>query len=130
MMMDGPNRQAKVPLLCRSTGENEGESIISGNGTSVASHHKRINIARPQQATQLWLSLDENEFDTLTDEIETDMVRTRVSQISPNIRFHVDSNVWDVIHKEVMDWRDSSWTHMAVPENQTCMSLSLLIRGC
>jgi len=68
--MDGPNRQAKVPLLCRSTGENEGESIISGNGTSVASHHKRINIARPQQATQLWLSLDENEFDTLMDEIE------------------------------------------------------------
>ena len=30
------------------------------------------------------------------------------------------NNVWDVIHKEVMDWRDSSWTSMNLLGNKTC----------
>ncbi len=36
------------------------------------------------------------------------------------LRFHVENSVWDVIHKEVMNWRDSSWTSMDLPGNKTC----------
>ncbi len=36
------------------------------------------------------------------------------------LRFHVDNSVWDVIHEEVMNWRDSSWTSMDLPGKRTC----------
>ena len=43
------------------------------------------------------------------------------------LRFHMDLNAWDVIEKQVMDWRDSSWTSMALPGNKMCMSYSFLM---
>jgi len=36
-------------------------------------------------------------------------------------QFHMNSSAWDVIHKEVMDWRDSSWTSMHLPGDTMCM---------
>lgn len=45
---------------------------------------------------------------------------SRKFQENSTLRFHVDSSVWDVIHKEVMDWRDSSWTSMDLPDDRTC----------
>ena len=40
-----------------------------------------------------------------------------------NLCFHMDNSVWDVIHDEVMDWRDSSWTSMNLPGNKTCENI-------
>ena len=36
------------------------------------------------------------------------------------LHFHMDNSVWDVIHNEMMDWRDPNWTSMNLPGNKTC----------
>ncbi len=45
----------------------------------------------------------------------------RKFQENVTLQFHMNSSVWDVIHKEVMDWRDSSWTSMHLPGDMMCM---------
>ena len=32
----------------------------------------------------------------------------------------MENSVWDVIHDEMMDWRDPNWTSMNLPDNKTC----------
>ena len=41
-----------------------------------------------------------------------------------SLRFHMDNSVWDIIHEEVMDWRDSSWTSMDLPGKKTCENIA------
>ena len=45
---------------------------------------------------------------------------------SPSLRFYVDNSAWDVIHEELMDWRDSSGSSMHVPESRMCKICVLL----
>ena len=45
---------------------------------------------------------------------------------SPSLRFYVDNSAWDVIHEELMDWRDSSWSSMHLPESRMCKICVLL----
>lgn len=52
-------------------------------------------------------------------------VSSRMQEACSSLRFHVDNSVWDVIHQEVMNWRDSSWTSMNLPGNKTSFTLCL-----
>ena len=35
-----------------------------------------------------------------------------------SLRFYVDHNAWDIIHEELMDWRDLSWSSMHLPRER------------
>ena len=39
---------------------------------------------------------------------------------SQSLRFYVDPKAWDVIHEELMDWRDTSWSSMHLPGSRMC----------
>lgn len=58
------------------------------------------------------------------DPSSTNAMLIEMEEASSRLRFHMDNNVWDVIHDEVMDWRDSSWTSMNLPGNKTCENMS------
>ena len=47
----------------------------------------------------------------------------RLQEACFSLRFHMDNSVWDVVHEEVMDWRDSSWTSMNLPGKKTCANI-------
>ena len=39
---------------------------------------------------------------------------------SSSLRFYVDHSAWDIIHEKLMDWRDSSWSSLHLPESRMC----------
>ena len=63
----------------------------------------------------------DSEATTLSDNPSSaDTMLIEIEGTCPNLRFNMDNSVWDVIHEEVMDWRDSSWISMNLPGNRTC----------
>ena len=63
------------------------------------------------------------------DPSSADTRSTEIEEACPSLTFHMDNSVWDVIHEEVMDWRDLSWTWMSLPGNKTCETCLALIRS-
>lgn len=57
------------------------------------------------------------------DQSSANAMLIEMEEASSRLRFHMDNDVWDVIHDEVMDWRDSSWTSMNLPGNKTCENM-------
>ena len=55
------------------------------------------------------------------------LIRSETEKACSSLRFHMDNCMWDIIHNEVMDWRDSSWSSMNIPGNKTCESTVLLL---
>lgn len=56
-----------------------------------------------------YFNISENEVHPSAIELrETDPVTANEREKNYSLRFHMDNDAWDVIHKEVMDWRDSS----------------------
>ena len=47
-----------------------------------------------------------------------DITGTKDRESAHSLRFYVGDSVWDLIQKELMDWRDSSWSSMHLPEKQ------------
>ena len=67
------------------------------------------------------LAMADSEATTLSDDPSSaNTILTEIEEACPSLRFHMDKSVWDVIHEEVMDWRDSSWTSMNLPGEKTC----------
>ena len=78
---------------------------------------RRTN-ARPSVSTFLAISDDDSNPSGIGEQANT--VDNEDQEGSPSLRFYVDNSAWDVIHKELMDWRDSSWSSMHLPESQMC----------
>ena len=75
------------------------------------------------------LAMVDSEATALSDDPSSaDTILTEVEEACPSLRFHMDNSAWDLIHEEVMDWRDSSWTWMSLPGNQTCETCLALIK--
>ena len=83
--------------------------------------HKLINMARSCRPSYPFLLITNNEDMSLSDDPGTAFAAsTKKPGACSTLRFHMDNSVWDVIHKEVMDWRDSSWTSMNLPGKRMC----------
>ena len=74
--------------------------------------------------TQFCPIIDSNELHKLENVTKTATVMD--SREHSSLRLVMDSSVWEVICKEVMDWRDPSWTSMDLPEAKTCMDRPFL----
>ena len=92
--------------------------LSSGPKIELTSAHI-INMARPLSDSSLAMA-DSNATALSNDPSSADPILTEIEEACPSLRFHMDNSVWDVIHEEVMDWRDSSWTSMNLPGNKTC----------
>ena len=57
------------------------------------------------------------------DPSSTSAISPEMEEASSRLRFHMGNSVWDVIHNEVMDWRDSSWTSMNLPGSKACENI-------
>ena len=80
-----------------------------------------MDMTRPCKPSYPFLAVTDNDFFTSAGDPSTPYAASnRTQEASSCLRFHMDNGVWDVIHKEVMDWRDSSWTSMNLPGNKTC----------
>lgn len=72
-------------------------------------------MARP------FLAINNDKITTSSDDPSTAYAALTISQEAyPGLRFHMRHSVLDIIHKEVVDWRDSSWTSTNLPGNKTC----------
>ena len=78
---------------------------------------RRTN-ARPSVSPFLAISHDESNTSGVGEQANT--VDNGDQKGSPSLRFYVDNCAWDVIREEVMDWRDSSWSSMHLPESRMC----------
>ena len=86
---------------------------IAGHPTlSLVSRHGFIDMARPCRPSYPSTAIIDHAVFTSID--------SPLQEACPSLRFHVDNSVWDLIQKEVMDWRDSSWTSVNLPGNKTC----------
>ena len=83
--------------------------------------HKLARMASPQKPASSCIDIMESALhpSTLAPE-EVDPTIANKCGRSYSLRVHMVSNAWDVIHKEVMDWRDSSWPSMHLPGNRMC----------
>ena len=78
---------------------------------------RRTN-ARPSVSPFLAISDDESSPSGIGE--QTNTVGHGDWEGSPSLRFYVDHSAWDVIHEKLMDWRDSSWSSLHLPENRMC----------
>ena len=80
-----------------------------------------MDMARLCKPSYPFLANTDDEICTSGDEPSTaNSASPRIQEACSCLRFHMDNSVWDVIHKEVLDWRDSSWTSMNLPGNKMC----------
>lgn len=83
-----------------------------------------MHMTRPCRLSCPSSAITDGELNTSTtpgdDSSNAYAVSSRMQEACSSLRFHVDNSVWDVIHQEVMNWRDSSWTSMNLPGNKTC----------
>ena len=81
-------------------------------------------VARPNQPNQPRQTMTENKTHTSMGRVDIAAAMDLVEHST--LRFHMDFSAWDVIEKEIMDWRDSTWTSMALPGNKMCMSFHFM----
>lgn len=87
----------------------------------LVARHKCIQIARPQPLPCPYLAISDDEIQASIHKQEVDgLTAARARIVSSSLRIQMDSSVWDIIHKEVMDWQDSSWTSIHLPGNRAC----------
>ena len=78
---------------------------------------RRANV-RPSVSPFLAISDDESSPSGIGE--QTNTVDNGEWEGSPSLRFYVNHSAWDVIHEKLMDWRDSSWSSMHLPESRMC----------
>ena len=78
---------------------------------------RRTN-ARPSVSPFLAISDDESSPSDIGE--QTNTVDNGGWEGSPSLRFYVDHSAWDAIHEKLMDWRDSSWSSLHLPESRMC----------
>ena len=78
----------------------------------------RRNNIRPSVSP--FLAISDDEFSPSGIAEQTNTVDNGEWEGSPSLRFYVDHSAWDVIHKQLMGWRDSSWSSMHLPESRMC----------
>ena len=78
---------------------------------------RRTNV-RPSVSPFLAIFDDESNPSSVVK--QTNTVDNGYQEGSPSLRFYVDNSAWDVIHEELMDWRDSTWSSLHVPESRMC----------
>lgn len=70
-----------------------------------------MNMARPYRPSYPFLATTDDGIITSSGDSSTAYTAlTRMQEAGYSLRFHIDNNVWDVIHKELMGWRESSRT--------------------
>ena len=102
--------------------EAAGQSLLNeSHEILLVPRHKLARIASPQKLVSSCIDILESALhpSTLAPE-EVDPTIADECGRGYCLRVHMDSNAWDVIHKEVMDWRDSSWSSMHLPGNRMC----------
>ena len=78
-------------------------------------------MAKLTRPSYPFLAISDDEVITPSDDsLSVDATLAKEEEYCSRLHFRMDKSVWDVIHNEMMDWRDSTWTSMNLPENKTC----------
>ena len=93
----------------------EGHKIV------LLPRHKLTGTATPRQSTHPYFNISDDEDQSPTnDSGEINLPTAKDRKTDQSLRFHMDISTWDVIHKEVIDWHDSSWSSMHLPGDTMC----------
>ena len=84
------------------------------------SENKLTRRSNLRPSVSPFLAVSDAEFDPSGFGEQTNTVDSGDQERGHSLRFYVDNSAWDVIHEEVMDWRDSSWSSMHLPESRMC----------
>lgn len=106
----------------RAMAERGHQSLTASSRLCLVPRHEFIGIAGRHHSRQAWSSFANDEIETSVDDAKA--ATARELQVHVTLQFHMENSVWDVIHKEVMDWRDTSWTSMHLPGDMMCMHAS------
>lgn len=96
----------KTSLNDQGSNENEPRSLTGVSSVCLVPRNIFVGIAGQQHSRSTCLTISDNEMKPFGD---ADAAIARIGQEKVTLHFHMDSKGWDVITKEVMDWRDSSW---------------------
>jgi len=66
------------------------------------------------------LTISDHEIETSLDD-DAKAATAKEPQEKVILQFHMDSSVWDMIYKELMEWSDSSWISMHLPGDKMSM---------
>lgn len=80
-----------------------------------------MNMARPSRPSYPLVAIIDNETISSSDDPSTSCAAlAKKQEACSSLRFHMDNSVWDIIHKEGINWRDPSLKSMSLPGNKTC----------
>ena len=92
-----------------------------GNGELVPlSDNKVTTRAYLHPSVSPFLVISDDEFNLSATGEQTNTVVKGDQKGNHSLRFYVNHNAWDIIHKELMDWRDLSWSSMQLPGGRMC----------
>lgn len=123
MVNDRSRNAQEMSSTDRASSEDRHQSTTNSSRLCLVPQHKSIGIAGRQHSRQAWLTNSDDEVETSVDDAEATTARELQEYVT--LQFHMHNSVWDVIHKEVMDWRDTSWTSMHLPSDMMCMLASI-----
>ena len=111
------NRQGSATI---QTDETAGRPLLNDSHKIVfAPRYKFTRMVSLEKSAYPYFNISKNEVHPSAIELgETDPVAANEREKNYSLRFHMDNDARDVIHKEVMDWRDSSWSSMHLLGNE------------
>ena len=93
----------------------------SGSGELVPLSDKKVTRRTYlHPSVSPFLAISDDEFNLSAIGEQTNTVVKGDQKGNHSLRFYVDHNAWDVIHEELMDWRDLSWSSMHLPGGRMC----------
>ena len=101
--------------------------MSSNHGPCPVSWHTVTSVAGYDQSTHPCLNKCDHKLDLSMGDAR--MAATIESYGHSTLHFLVDNSVWEIIHGEIMDWRDPFWTSMGLPENMTCRPYRIFPSG-
>ena len=114
--------RAEMSSTDRASGMDENQSTTDSSSICLVPRYNFVGTAGHQCSRQACLTISDEEIETQVHDAKA--ATARELQVNVTLQFHMDSSVWDVIQKEVMDWRHSSWTSMHLPRDMMCMLAS------
>ena len=102
----------------------EQEALTYGDGLCHESLHQVVDRSIHQQPSEDCTKSSDYELDAS----QNDLKVTPVADFKgySTVIFEMDQEVWRVVHDNVMDWRDPSWTSMELPHHRLCKLLRLI----
>ena len=87
-----------------------------------------MDVAKPTRPDYSFLAIPDDKTVTLrANSLPISPTLAKGEDLYSRLHFRMDNSVWNVIHDEMMDWHDSNWTSMNLPDNKTCEDIVLKI---